>query len=57
MWENSMLLDSLREDGAVVVPDEPGVAAVRVDLPHGAREFVGSPLHLMLHTLASRFVR
>jgi GNAT superfamily N-acetyltransferase len=57
MWENTMLLDSLREYGAVVVPDEPGVAAVRVELPHGATEFIGSPLHQMLHTLASRFVR
>ncbi len=57
MWENTMLLDSLREYGAVVVPDEPGVAAVRVDLPHDATEFVGSPLHQMLHTLAARFVR
>ncbi len=57
MWENTMLLDSLREYGAVVVPDEPGVAAVRVDLPRGATEFVGSPLHQMLHTLAARFVR
>ena len=57
MWENTTLLDSLREYGAVVVPDEPGVAAVRVDLPHGATEFVGSPLQQMLHTLAARFGR
>jgi GNAT superfamily N-acetyltransferase len=57
MWENTMLLDSLRVYGAVVEPDEPGVAAVRVDLPQHATEFVGSPLHHMLHTLAARLGR
>jgi GNAT superfamily N-acetyltransferase len=54
MWENKMLLDSLRQFGAVVVPDEPGVAAVSVDLPHDATVFVGSPLHRVLHTVAAR---
>lgn len=57
MWENKMLLDSLRVYGAVVVADEPGVAAVSVDLPHHAEKFVGSPLHKMLHTVAARFDR
>ncbi|HYN32141.1 MAG TPA: GNAT family N-acetyltransferase [Ilumatobacteraceae bacterium] len=57
MWENKYLLDGLREYGAVVVPDEPGVAAVSVDLPHDARAFVGSPLHWMLHTVAARLGR
>jgi GNAT superfamily N-acetyltransferase len=57
MWENKMLLDSLREYGAVVVPDEPGVAAVSVDLPRDATVFVGSPLHRMLHTVAARLGR
>jgi GNAT superfamily N-acetyltransferase len=57
MWENKYLLDGLREYGAVVVPDEPGVAAVSVDLPHDARAFVGSPLHRMLHTVAARLGR
>ena len=33
LWENEELLDSLRAYGAVVVPDEPGVAAVSVGLP------------------------
>jgi GNAT superfamily N-acetyltransferase len=57
MWENEMLLDALREYGATVVPDEPGVAAVRVVLPQDAKEFVGSPLHQMLHALAALFGR
>jgi GNAT superfamily N-acetyltransferase len=56
-WENAMLLDSLREYGAVVVPDEPGVAAVRVVLPQDAKQFVGSPLYQMLHTIAARLGR
>lgn len=57
MWENKMLLTSLREFGAVVVADEPGVAAVSVDLPHDADEFAGSTLQQMLHTIAERFGR
>ena len=44
MWENQVLLDSLRAIGAVVVPDEPGVAAVSVELPRNSKEFVGSAL-------------
>lgn len=57
MWDNKMLLDALRDYGAVVVADEPGVAAVSVDLPHDAKAFVGSPLHQILHAVASRFAR
>lgn len=33
LWDNHELLDSLREVGAVVVPGEPGLASVRVDIP------------------------
>lgn len=44
MWENQVLLDSLHAIGAVVVPDEPGVAAVSVELPRNSKEFVGSAL-------------
>jgi GNAT superfamily N-acetyltransferase len=57
MWENTMLLNSLREFGAVVVADEPGIAAVRVDLPQDAKEFAGSTLQRMLQTIAARFGR
>ncbi len=55
MWENQMLLDSLRGYGAVVVPDEPGVAAVSVGLPPNTKEFVGSALYRLLRTVALRF--
>ncbi len=41
MWENQALLDGLRAYGAVVVPAEPGVAAVSVALPRGAKEYEG----------------
>ena len=57
MWENKLLLDALREFGAVVVADEPGIAAVSVDLPHDANEFAGSTLQRMLHIIAARFGR
>jgi GNAT superfamily N-acetyltransferase len=54
MWENQMLLDSLRAYGAVVVPDEPGVAAVSVDLPPDGNDFTGSTLYRLLRTAAVR---
>jgi GNAT superfamily N-acetyltransferase len=57
MWENKLLLDALRHYGAVVVPDEPGVAAVSVDLPHDAEEYVGSALQKVLQTVAARLGR
>ena len=54
MWENHALLDSLRAYGASVVPDEPGVAAVSVELPDDKKEFIGSALSRVLRTVAVR---
>ena len=54
MWENHVLLDSLRAYGASVVPDEPGVAAVSVELPDDNRKFIGSALSRVLRTVAVR---
>lgn len=54
MWENQVLLDGLRAYGAVVTPAEPGVAAVTVALPQGAKEYEGSLLYRVLHTVAAR---
>lgn len=54
MWENHALLDSLRAYGASVVPDEPGVAAVSVELPDDHRKFVGSALSRVLRAVAVR---
>lgn len=53
-WENHALLDALRAYGAVVVPDEPGVAAVSVELPPDSKELVGSALYRVLRTVAVR---
>lgn len=53
MWENRALLDSLRAYGAVVEADEPGVAAVSVELPRASKEFAGSTLHRVLHAAAA----
>jgi GNAT superfamily N-acetyltransferase len=53
-WENHALLDSLRAYGAVVVPDEPGVAAVSVVLPRDSKEFAGSALYQVLQAVAVR---
>lgn len=33
MWENADVVDALRAAGATVLPDEPGLAAIRIELP------------------------
>lgn len=48
MWDNRELLDGLRAVGAVVVPGEPGLASVRVELPDDASQVPGSVLHAVL---------
>lgn len=40
-WENADLLDSLRKRGAVVEPDEPGVASVRFPISHAEDDAPG----------------
>lgn len=45
LWDNSELLDALRAVGARVVAGEPGMAAVRVDLPPDPARLRGSPLY------------
>ncbi|MFM2076231.1 MAG: hypothetical protein RJA49_121 [Actinomycetota bacterium] len=54
MWENQALLDGLRAYGAVVKPAEPGVAAVTVALPNGVKEYQGSVLDRVVHSVAAR---
>lgn len=54
MWENEALLESLRAYGAVVTPDEPGVAAVSVELPGDSEELHGSALYRVLRNVAVR---
>ncbi len=45
LWDNAELLDALRSVGARVMPGEPGLATVRVDLPPVPDGLRGSPLH------------
>lgn len=33
MWDNADVVDALRAAGATVLPDEPGLAAIRIELP------------------------
>lgn len=53
LWDNSALLDALRVVGARVVPSEPGLAAVRVDLPHDLGALRGSPLYEVMRIAGS----
>lgn len=48
LWENDVLLDSLRQLGARVAPSEPGMARVEFDLPRSDTELAGSAVHRML---------
>lgn len=48
LWDNSELLDGLRAVGARVVAGEPGMAAVRVDLPPDPTLVRESPLYEVL---------
>ncbi len=48
LWENTMLLDTLRDLGAHVRPSEPGVARVEFDLPTPGSEIDGTAIHEML---------
>jgi GNAT superfamily N-acetyltransferase len=54
MWENEAMLDLLREAGARVTADEPGVARVEIDLPEPAGELPEHTVREVLHTLAQR---
>jgi GNAT superfamily N-acetyltransferase len=54
MWENRALLDGLRAFGAEVVPNEPGVASVRVTLPAPDVALPESEFHRALRIFAER---
>lgn len=54
MWENRDLLDALRAVGATVAPYEPGIAAVRVDLPATVDALRSSPVYEVLRTVVAR---
>jgi protein lysine acetyltransferase len=48
LWDNRILLDTLRQLGARVDPAEPGVARVEFDLPEPGTALDGTALHRML---------
>ena len=54
MWENRGLLDGLRAFGAEVVPNEPGVASVRVALPGPDEALPRSEFRRALRIFAER---
>lgn len=54
MWENRALLDGLRAFGAVVAPNEPGVASVRMALPDPDVALPESEIHRALRVFAER---
>lgn len=53
LWDNHELLDALRAVGARVVPGEPGLAAVRVDLPAEPGRLRDSPLYEIMRIAGS----
>jgi RimJ/RimL family protein N-acetyltransferase len=54
MWENRGLIDALRSAGAIVTPNEPGVASVRIPVPHHEAPLPENDLHRVLRLFASR---
>lgn len=48
LWENTALLDALRERGARIDRSEPGVARVQFDLPEPGTDLDGTAIHRML---------
>lgn len=52
MWDNEELIELLREEGATVTPDEPGIARVELALPWDGRSVPDWSLHRILHAFA-----
>ena len=53
LWENTVLLDALRDLGATIVPLEPGVARVEFDLPEPGVDLTGTAIHRLLVATAA----
>lgn len=53
MWDNRDLLDALRAVGAEVVAGEPGLAAVRVDLPTTPAELERSKVYQVMRMVGT----
>ena len=54
LWENEDMIELLREEGARVSPDEPGVAFIELDLPEPGAELPEHTIRQVLRSLADR---
>ena len=54
MWENDAMIDLLRQAGARVAADEPGVARVEIDIPGPDGVLPEHTLHEVIRTHAQR---
>lgn len=52
LWENTTAIELLTEQGARVLPAEPGIARIELDLPDTSDELADPYLHRILHTFA-----
>lgn len=51
-WKNDEMIELLRQNGARIKADEPGVARVELDIPEAGREVPDRTLHEIVRTLA-----
>ncbi|MFP3900379.1 MAG: N-acetyltransferase family protein [Acidimicrobiia bacterium] len=54
LWQNTSAIDLLTGEGARVVPAEPGVARIEIDLPARAAELTDGSLHRIIAGFAAR---
>jgi len=54
LWENDEMIEMLREEGARVTPDEPGVALIELDLPESGDELPDRTVRQVLRSIANR---
>jgi len=54
LWENDDMIEMLREEGARVTPDEPGVALIELDLPESGDELPERTVRQVLRSVADR---
>jgi hypothetical protein len=54
LWENDDMIELLRQQGALVTADEPGVARVELDLPEPGADRADGSLRPVVRTLAER---
>jgi GNAT superfamily N-acetyltransferase len=53
-WENVSAIEPLAEEGARILPDEPGIARIEIDLPERVDERTGNQMRRALAAFATR---